>query len=295
MRTTRTEEEMFDLIEKYIETDDRIRVAILNGSRANPNVQKDIFQDYDIACFVTDVKPYLVEDNVVPYFDETIIVEQPNFGPWPPDDADGSYHNYNMQFLDGNRIDLSFYGMEKLVEHCRDSLSKVLIDKDDLCSDIPPANESSYYIQKPTEGKYIGCCNAFLFAIGSHIPKAIWRRQLPLLKSYLEGWLRVPVRLMLSWEIGTKTGFNKSIGAGGKYLEKYLETQRWEEYLSTYVGSDYDDIWDSIFTFYDLFIDSALFIAEEYNFSFPIENAQKVLSFLKHVRQLSYDADTIYE
>jgi aminoglycoside 6-adenylyltransferase len=202
---SRTENEMFDLINRFVESDDRIRVAILNGS-----------------------------------------VEQPNFGPWPPDDADGSYHNYNMQFLDGNRIDLTFYSMDYLDVHSKDSLSKVLIDKDELCSHIPSTNESSYFIHKPIEANYIGCCNAFLFALGSHIPKTIWRKQLPLLKSYLEGWLRVPVRLMLSWEIGTKTGFDKSLGASGKYLEKYLEPNKWKKYLSTYVGSDYDDIWERI-------------------------------------------------
>ncbi len=291
---SRTENEMFELINKFVESDDRIRVAILNGSRANPNSKKDIFQDYDIACFVTDLEPYLIEDDVVTYFGEAIIVEQPNFGPWPPDDADGSYHNYNMQFLDGNRIDLTFYSMEKLDAHSKDSLSKVLIDKDELCLHIPSANEGSYFIHKPTEANYIGCCNAFLFALGSHIPKTIWRKQLPLLKSYLEGWLRVPVRLMLSWEIGIKTGFDKSLGASGKYLEKYLEPNKWNKYLSTYVGSEYDDIWDSIFVFYDLFVESALFIADEYNFSFPEENAQNVYSFLKHVRELPHDADTIY-
>ena len=39
---TRTEKEMFDLIKSFVEKDDKIRVAILNGSRANPNIKKDI-------------------------------------------------------------------------------------------------------------------------------------------------------------------------------------------------------------------------------------------------------------
>lgn len=291
---TRTEKEIFDLINKFVKADSRIRVVLLNGSRANPSIQKDIFQDYDIACFVTDVEPYLIENNVVPYFGETIIVEQPNFGPWPPDDADGSYHNYNMQFVDGNRIDLTFYNIEKLVEQCKDSLSKVLIDKDNLCLMLPPSSESSYFILEPSKVQFNGCCDAFFFAIGSHIPKTIWRKQLPLLKSYLEGWLREPVQLMLSWEIGIKTGFSKSIGAKGKYLEKFLESERWEQYLRTYVDSDYENIWDSIFAFYEIFVESASVVAEEYNFIFPEENAVKVLSFLKHVKELPDKAERIY-
>ena len=269
-------------------------MVILNGSRANHNVQKDIFQDYDIACYVTDVEPYLIENNIVPYFGETVIVEQPNFGPWPPSDADGSYHNYNMQFLDGNRIDLTFFNIEKLEEQCKDSLSLVLVDKDNLCSNLPPSDERSYFISEPTEELFKGCCDAFLFAIGSHIPKTIWRKQLPLLKSYTEGWLRVTVHLMLSWEIGVKTGFNKSIGVNGRFLQSLLEPEKWDQYSQTYVDSDYENIWDSIFRFYDIFTQSALFIAKEYNFIYPEDKANKVLSFLNHVRNLSENAERIY-
>lgn len=291
---TRTEKGIFDLIHKFVETDSRIRVVIMNGSRANPNIQKDIFQDYDIACYVTDVEPYLIEKDVVPFFGETIIFEQPNFGPWPPFDADGSYHSYNIQFLDGNRIDLSFFKIEKLDEKCKDSLSIVLIDKDNLCTNIPPASEKSYFISKPTEEHFKGCCDAFFFAIASHIPKTIWRKQLPLLKFYIEGWLREPVQLMLSWEVGLNSGFNKSIGPKGKYLQKFLEPEKWEQYLKTYVDSDYENIWDSIFLFHDIFMRSAAFVAKEYNFILPEDNASKVLSFLNHVRNLSNNAESIY-
>lgn len=291
---TRTEKEIFDLIHKFVEADDRIRVVIMNGSRANPNIQRDIFQDYDIACYVTDVEPYLIENDIVPFFGETIIMEQPNFGPWPPDDADGSYHNYNMQFLDGNRMDLTFFGMDKLEEQSKDSLSVILVDKDNLCSDMHPASEKSYFISEPSTVEFKGCCDAFYFAIGSHIPKAIWREQLPLLKSYIEGWLRVPVHLMLSWEIGIKTGFDKSIGANEKYLQRFLEAEKWEQYSQTYVDSDYENIWDSIFLFYNIFTQTAAFVANEYNFIYPEEHAKKVLSFLNHVRNLSKNAERIY-
>lgn len=291
---TRTEKEIFDLIYKFAKTDHRIRVVILNGSRANPDPIKDIFQDYDIACYVTDVEPYKVEKDVVPHFGETMIIEQPNFGPWPPYDADGSYHNYNMQFLDGNRIDLSFFNINELDRHIKDSLSIVLIDKDNLCKNLPAASEKSYFIAKPTEDLFDGCCSAFFFALGSHIPKTIWRKQLPLLKFYIEGWLRKPVRLMLSWEIGIKIGFNKSIGAKGKYLQRFLEPEKWKMYLKTYVDSDFENIWDSLFLFYEIFMESARLVAKEYHYIFPEDEAARVLSFLDHVRNLSDNAESIY-
>lgn len=44
----RTEKEMYKLIISIAKSDERIRAVYLNGSRTNPNVPKDIFQDYDV-------------------------------------------------------------------------------------------------------------------------------------------------------------------------------------------------------------------------------------------------------
>ena len=44
----RSEQEMYDLIVRTAGNDDRVRAVIMNGSRANPNAPRDIFQDYDI-------------------------------------------------------------------------------------------------------------------------------------------------------------------------------------------------------------------------------------------------------
>lgn len=44
----RNEKERFDLILGVAERDERIRAVYINGSRTNPNVPKDMFQDYDI-------------------------------------------------------------------------------------------------------------------------------------------------------------------------------------------------------------------------------------------------------
>ena len=50
----RSEKEMFDLIIRTAEEDERIRAAYLGGSRVNPNVPRDIFQDYDVVYIVEE-------------------------------------------------------------------------------------------------------------------------------------------------------------------------------------------------------------------------------------------------
>ena len=56
----RTEKEMYDLIISIAQSDERIRAVYLNGSRTNPNVPKDIFQDYDVVYVVTETKPFML-------------------------------------------------------------------------------------------------------------------------------------------------------------------------------------------------------------------------------------------
>ena len=50
----RSEEEMLALITTTALEDARIRAAWLEGSRANPNVPRDIFQDYDVVYIVEE-------------------------------------------------------------------------------------------------------------------------------------------------------------------------------------------------------------------------------------------------
>ena len=59
----RTEKEMLDLIINTAKEDERIRAVIMNGSRVNPNVKKDCFQDYDIIYVVEDIRSFTSNHN----------------------------------------------------------------------------------------------------------------------------------------------------------------------------------------------------------------------------------------
>ena len=114
------------------------------------------------------------------------------------------------------------------------------------------------------------------------------------MKFYIEVVLREPLIMMLEWEIGTRTGFDKSIGKAGKHLRKYLEPEVWAEIQQTYADADYDNTWESLFAFHRLFKRSAEFVGQEYGFRFPAEDVKKALAFLEHVRHLPEDAQSIF-
>ena len=117
---------MLVLILSFAQVDDRIRVVVMSGSRVNPNVEKDIFQDYDVIYFVTDVEPFREEARVVPHFGVPIIVQKVEDQVYRPGCGDGRYV-YNVQFADGNRIDMGFQPLEMLESLPSDSLTRVLL------------------------------------------------------------------------------------------------------------------------------------------------------------------------
>ncbi len=124
----RSEQAMLDLIVNIAKNDDRIRAVIMNGSRANPNAPRDIFQDFDIVYLVTDVAPFKNNFEWIKRFGELMILQL-------PEDMDapgwgGDCCVYLMQFTDGNRIDLGIFPIARLANLGRDSLSVLLLDKD---------------------------------------------------------------------------------------------------------------------------------------------------------------------
>src|SRR5689334_23292286 len=122
----RSEREILDIILSTARDDERIRAAIMNGSRANPNAPRDIFQDFDIAYIVTAVAPFAGDRAWIRRFGELMIVQMPEAMQDPPPQNDGTF-NYLMQFADGNRIDLTLFPLAKLGEREHDSLSLLLL------------------------------------------------------------------------------------------------------------------------------------------------------------------------
>ena len=49
----RSERQIMDTILSVVKSSDNIRAAYMNGSRTNPNVEKDELRDYDIAVSYT--------------------------------------------------------------------------------------------------------------------------------------------------------------------------------------------------------------------------------------------------
>ncbi len=200
---------------------------------------------------------------------------------------------YLMQFLDGNRIDLTLYPAAKLDKLEEDSLSIILLDKDGIIPPFPPSNDSGYLPRPPTPKQFADCCNEFWW-VSPYVAKGLWRDEIIYAKCMFDDVVREELIRMLIWYIGVKTQFRKNPGKLGKYFEKFLEPELWELLLKTYAGAGYEDTWDALLVTGDLFRITAISVAEQFGFEYPYGDDQRVSAHLNHVRFLPKNAKEMY-
>ena len=288
----RTEAEILGLILEFARDKDGIRVVVMNGSRVNPNARKDPFQDYDIACYVVDVTPFLGDLCIPQFFGELMILQTPEDMGDPEQNKDGSYA-YLMQFMDGNRIDLSFHPLESIAEIPEDSLSVMLLDKDGRIAPLPPPSDRSYLPVKPSVKAFADCCNEFWW-LNPYAAKGLWRGELTYARFILDPLMRGELLKMLTWYFGLRTGFKKSTGKFGKYLKAGLDDELWQQLEQTYTDANPENTWPALYAMGSLFRRTAQSVAEAFNFAYPEQEDERVSAFIRRIRELPPDAETIY-
>lgn len=278
----RSESEMFDLIVSTAKQDDRIRAVFLNGSRANPNARRDRFQDFDIMYIVNEFDSFTQDHSWVNQFGEILIMQRPDENPPYEESKRVRSFAYLMQFEDGNRIDLTLH--IPIPNEPLDSLTKVLLDKDGVWTDVSLPTEADYVINKPSLQEFVACSNEFWW-VSTYVAKGLWRREMPYARGTYEGPVRQMLKRMLSWYISIPYGFQLNIGSFSKYLEAYLPEEIWNKYERSYKNATYEETWDGLLLMCDLFSEVGEEVARELGYPSPVES--KVWDYLLEVRYAS--------
>jgi aminoglycoside 6-adenylyltransferase len=237
----RSEQEMIDLIVTFAKNDACVRVVAMEGSRLNKNAPKDKFQDFDISFIVTDMEKYKNNDNWLDFFGKRVIMQKPEgMTMFPP--TLGNWFSYLMQYEDGNRIDLTlipFNEIEKYFDRA-DSLTKVILDKDNICPQLNDSSDIDYHVKRPSFEFIDDCCNEFWW-LSIYVTKGLCRNELLYAIKHLN-MMREQMLIMISWKIGIETSFSLSVGKAYKYLEKYISKELWETIIKTYKNGSMDEV-----------------------------------------------------
>lgn len=289
----RTEKDMLDLIICTAKEDKRIRAVIMNGSRTNPNVTRDIFQDYDIQYVVHETKSFREDKLWIDRFGERLYMQYPEDNSYYPSDVENCYA-WLIQFTDGNRLDLTVCTLSQALRDMQnDRLSKILLDKDNCLPQIPEATDEDYWVKKPSEKQFLDTCNEFWWCL-NNVAKGLWREEIPYVMDMINYVVRPQLIRLLGWKIGYETSYRVSIGKSGKYIKHYLEKEKWDTLIHTYSSGEVNDIWLSVFIMCDMFDTIAKEVALNMKFEYNEMEAKNSLLYLKHVNILPKDAKEIY-
>ena len=280
----RTEEQVIGQLLAFPRAHDTIRAVIMNGSRANPNIAKDLFCDYDVVYYVPNPRCFVEDQRWIQYFGDLIMLQQNDF---TSHGLDGVI--FLMLFSDGVRIDLCFDALSNLAYEGEDTMTVVLLDKDQRMDALPPPADDGYRVSRPSRKEYAHTINNIFWCSGN-IAKGIWRDELPYAKSMFDVVVRPCILQMLAWYAADLHGWSINVGKFEKWLMKYLPREVWDAYVKTYAGAGYDENWDSLFTALQLVRETGTGLAKSLGYDYPLDDDFHMIGYLQHVRTLPRDA-----
>lgn len=234
----RTEQEVFSLILDFAKNNESIRLVTLEGSRANPNIKKDIFCDYDISFFLDKQSLQNFKDDTndewLKVFGNLLMIQKPeSMELYPPDLKEG-WFSYLMLFDDGVRIDLTLIPLEDAEFYKNNErLMHVLLDKDHRFDSALPASDCAFYIKPLSKQSFLDCCNEFYWLSVCTL-KDILRSEVLLANAHLT-MMREGLLILLSWHVATKqNNFSFSLGKEYKFLPQFLTPKEAQKLYKCY-------------------------------------------------------------
>ncbi len=198
-----------------------------------------------------------------------------------------------MLFTDGVRVDLSFAALSSLAYLQEDTLTAVLLDKDERIASLPPASDAGYHPPRPSQKEFAEAVNE-VFWCSTNVAKGIWRDELPYVKFMYDAIIREALLRILAWYAASRQDWAINTGKFGRWLKQYLPTEIWDAYLKTYAGADYQATWEALFETCRLTRRIGQELAQGLGYAYPLEDDQRTVKYLRRVRDLpkgavSYD------
>lgn len=255
-----------------------IKAVVMNGSRVNPNITPDEYQDYDIVFYVNNYQDFIKDFSFIDTLGE-VLVKQTSLDQRDGLETISESFTYMTQYKDGSRIDLTIRDIKYVLEDFKsDTLSMVLLDKEDLGL-INNPNESSYHVKKISKEDFAFTVNEFYW-VCPYVAKGLARNQLFYAMKHMN-IIRSELENMIDWWIGLKNNYQISVGKVKSRYQELLPKELFETYVKTYSEINNGSIFNSLFQAVELFDMLAIELANTYNFDYSESIKHEMVSFLK--------------
>ena len=284
----KTYDEMYDLIIKTAQEDDRIRAVTMEGSNVTKGAVHDEFSDFDVTFFVSDIREFTTDHDYMKRFGDILIMQMPDDYYAEPYDYNGTKRfAYLTQYKDGNRIDLTFIDVSNIADQVNfDEPRTVLINKDNFKELKDISSSECFFIKKPGEFEFFNTVNEFRW-VSNYATKGLCRDEFYYAKRVMDEYMMNMFIKMINWKVGIDNGFKVTTGANSKYLKKYLTKEEMERFKGVFAGGKEEDMWNKLFLMYDYFEELSIYVAEKLGFSLDLEESRNVRDFMEKRRNLN--------
>ena len=280
----RTSHEIMKQMISFVEQKEGIRALLQTGLRLNIHAPIDLMRDYHFNWFMRDeeVAQFTEQTEWMSRFGEIVIYHQINLT-WQ-----GML--FQIQYKDGVRLDIQIVPLSHYLNVIyKETLAKVLIDKDKLLPPIDEPNDSAHYVQMPLPEEFKAVMDD-LWWFQIEVAKAIYRDELPLAKWLYDGILMDRLRQLLIWKVGNQFKWSIDIGRYGRWLKRYLSESIYSDFIHLYPNNDYISIWESLFNLGPFINEIAKDLSDQLGYDYDLQQGHLVTDFLHRINSLPDNA-----
>lgn len=270
--------DVIEKIIKFVEKRNDLLYVIQNGSRVNPSVSPDEYADYDIIVGCSNPKKYIDSNEWIDEFGDLLIIQKNEC-----QENDVSWPIFLMQFKDGLRIDLQYYPGDGIKKYFEDSLSKIILDKNGIFKIQFEPSEKSYTVKKPNEEKYNREVNNFWWCL-INVGKGLARKELTYSRFMYEAIVRNNFLNIVGWYAGINNNWEINCGKFGKFINRYIDIDIWEQIEKTYFTDTIEEFWESIVNAGNLIKMMDRKIRVVLNIEKPKEDYDQIIKYLMEIK-----------
>ena len=278
----RESQEILKIVLDKAAYDKRILAVVLTGSRANPEIPADPFQDYDFILVVEEFESFLKDQSWLEIFGDRIIMQIPELMFTGEAGKKEPALHFLMLFTDGNRIDLTLTTTLHSKQYCSEDPFQVLLDKNNILAGIPLSPGKNRLIKKPVKKEFQDVCNECWW-VSANIAKGLARGE----PGYAREMFEIPVRSMfmkmIEWHIGVESSFSVSFGKGGRFMKKQVSPSLYQDILLTYPDGDPENTWKALFRLLEIFGVLSKAVAKSLGFSYKRQEEEGIIKYLEQV------------
>ena len=269
---------ILDRVIEVAKNDERVRLVMLNGSRAHKNHPIDGYSDFDVVYYVNNVSPFLENHFLLEAFNPILICQTKDDQIFP-EVTDFLGYIYMMQFEDGSRLDLSLCSVDDLEENIKEKdYYQLLLDKDYRLNEDFCIDEKVFTISPPTQDYFNAAVKEFYW-LSLYVMKGVERTMVPYAIGHLS-LMRRCLDAVIEWYIGIQFGWDIEVGKAGKDYDKYLDERYYSNYLKTFPNAEKSAVYDALGTMMLLFFYLSTSVSIYLNYPLQ-EDYQKIIRYMQ--------------